>query len=223
MEENIQTLKDQLRGRGVVSILVVDRAEDALRVGEALLSAGMAAMEVTFRTTAAAEAIALLARSLPEALVGAGTILSVENLCAARDAGAQFVVSPGLNPQVVEKAIEIGMPIYPGVMTPGDVERGLSLGLDVLKFFPAEQAGGVGMLKALSGPYAHTGVQFIPTGGVNEMNLADYLKLPIVLACGGTWIAKSDLVKQGDWTGIERIARATAVAIAECRKPAVSS
>jgi 2-dehydro-3-deoxyphosphogluconate aldolase/(4S)-4-hydroxy-2-oxoglutarate aldolase len=211
------TLREKLGKMGVVSILVVDTAEDALHAGEALLAAGMAAMEVTFRTAAAAEAIDLLVHKLPEAVVGAGTILTIENLVAARDAGAQFVVTPGLNPTVVAKAIEIGMPVYPGVMTPGDVERGLSFGLDTLKFFPAEQAGGVGMLKALSSPYSHTGVQFIPTGGVNEKNVGDYLSLPIVLACGGTWIAKGDLIKQKDWAGIERIARETAKAIAEKR------
>ncbi len=210
-------IQKRLGEMGVVSILVVDKAEDALRVGEALLSAGMAGMEVTFRTQAAAEAIGLLAKKLPEATVGAGTVLNTENLIAARDAGAQFVVTPGLNPTVVEKAIEINLPIFPGVMTPGEVEKGLSFGLKALKFFPAEQAGGAGMMKALAGPYAHTGVKFIPTGGVNEQNLAAYLSLPIVLACGGTWIAKSDLVKKQDWATIQRIATETAAKIKEIR------
>lgn len=210
-------ISNRLGQMGVISILVVDQAEDALRVGEALLEAGMAGMEVTFRTQAAAKAIGLLVNKLPEATVGAGTVLTIDNLLAAQDAGAQFVVTPGLNPTVVEKAQEIGMPIYPGVMTPSDVDRGLGLGLDVLKFFPAEQAGGIGMLKALAGPFAHTGVRFIPTGGVNEQNLASYLSLPIVLAVGGTWIAKSDLVKNREWETVRKIATATATLVKEAR------
>lgn len=212
-----EILQDQLARRAVVSILVVSRPEDALRVGEALLDAGLAAMEVTFRTEAAAEAIQLLVRRLPEALVGAGTVLDIRSLAAARDSGAQFVVTPGLNPAVVSKAVDIGMPIFPGVMTPGEIERGMMFGLDTLKFFPAEQAGGVSMLKALSGPYAHTGVKFIPTGGVSEKNLAEYLRLPIVLACGGTWIARKELIENRDWEGIKSIARETATLIREIR------
>jgi 2-dehydro-3-deoxyphosphogluconate aldolase/(4S)-4-hydroxy-2-oxoglutarate aldolase len=207
-------LHQKIGRMGVVSILVVEREEDALKVGEALLSAGMACMEVTFRTAAAAQAIKLLAQRLPEVVVGAGTVLKVDNLLAARDAGAQFVVTPGLNPLIVKKALEIGMPIFPGVMTPSDVERGLSYGLEALKFFPAEQAGGVGMLKALAGPYAHTGVKFIPTGGVNENNLESYLSLPIVLAVGGTWIAKNDLIKKQDWEAIRTLGVETARIVA---------
>jgi 2-dehydro-3-deoxyphosphogluconate aldolase/(4S)-4-hydroxy-2-oxoglutarate aldolase len=213
-----QEIRDRLGEMGVVSILVIENVEDALRVGEALSNAALSAMEITFRTEAAAEGIDKLVREFPEALVGAGTVLTVENLAAARDAGAQFVVTPGLNPTVVEKALEIGMPIYPGVMTPSDIEKGLSLGLEVLKYFPAGNAGGVPMLKALSGPYRHTGVQFIPTGGINGGNVIEYLSLPVVLACGGTWIAKSDLIKAKDWAGIERVARETVEAIRESRQ-----
>ena len=210
-------LNDRLGQMGVVSILVVDQADDALRVGEALLEAGMAAMEVPFRTPAAAEAIRLLASHLPGATVGAGTVLTTDNLLAARDAGAQFVVTPALNPLVVEKSQQIGMQIFPGVMTPGDVDRGLCLGLNALKFFPADQAGGIGMLKALAGPYGHTGVKFIPTGGINEKNLASYLSLPIVLAVGGTWIAKADLIKNREWNTIRAIASTTAALVKEAR------
>ncbi len=203
------TLKERIGDLGVVSILVIDDVDEALRVGEALMKGGLPSMEITFRTEAAFEGIRALVKNFPEALVGAGTILTDDNLLLAQDAGAQFVVTPGLSPLVVERAIEIGMPMYPGVMTPGDVERGLGYGLDILKFFPAGEAGGVGMMKALSGPYAHTGVQFIPTGGVNSNNLSDYLSLPIVLACGGTWIASKDRIKNGDWDGIEATAKET--------------
>ncbi|MCA9431419.1 MAG: bifunctional 4-hydroxy-2-oxoglutarate aldolase/2-dehydro-3-deoxy-phosphogluconate aldolase, partial [Candidatus Omnitrophica bacterium] len=202
-------VKKRLGDLGVVSILVIDNVDEALHVGEALMKGGLPSMEITFRTEAAANGIRKLVNSFPDALVGAGTILTSDNLLRAQDSGAQFVVTPGLNPLVVEKAIEIGMPICPGVMTPSDVERGLSYGLDVLKFFPAGQAGGAPMMKALAGPYAHTGVQFIPTGGVNSDNLGDYLSLPTVIACGGTWIASKDRVKNGDWDGIEETAKQT--------------
>ena len=202
-------IKNRLGELGVVSILVIDRVDDALHVGEALMKGGLPSMEITFRTDSAAEGIKKLVRTFPDALVGAGTVLSTDTLLAAQDAGAQFVVTPGLSPIVVERAIEIGMPICPGVMTPSDVERGLNYGLDVLKFFPAGEAGGPAMMKALSGPYAHTGVRFIPTGGVSSKNLAEYLSLPIVLACGGTWIASKDRIKNQDWEGIEATAKET--------------
>jgi Entner-Doudoroff aldolase len=158
-------------------------------------------------------------REFPEALVGAGTVLTVDNLVAARDAGAQFVVTPGLNPTIVEKAVDIRLPIFPGIMTPSDVERGLAFGLDTLKFFPAETAGGVGMLKALAGPYSHTGVRFIPTGGIHSANLMDYLAVPIALACGGTWIAPKNLVEARDWKSIEENARKAVEAISRIRNP----
>lgn len=210
-------VREKLEETAVVSILVIQEAEEALKVAEALIAGGLPAMEITFRTEAARDGIDRLVREFPEALVGAGTILNVENLVAARDAGAQFVVTPGLNPTVVEKAIDIRLPIFPGVMTPSDVERGLAYGLDTLKFFPAETAGGVGMLKALAGPYSHTGVRFIPTGGVHGENLSEYLSLPITLACGGTWIAPKNLVAAGDWKAIEENARAAVEAIARIR------
>jgi len=211
------TIKQRLGNLGVVSILVIDDVEDALHVGEALMKGGLPSMEITFRTEAAAEGIRKLVKSFPEALVGAGTVLTTDNLLRAQDAGAQFVVTPGLSPLVVERAIEIGMPIFPGIMTPSDVERGLNYGLDVLKFFPAGEAGGAAMMKALSGPYAHTGVKFIPTGGVSSKNLGDYLSLPIVIACGGTWIASKDRIKNKDWEGIEATAKETVGIFKEVR------
>lgn len=211
-------IRQKLEETGVVSILVLKDPEDALRVAEALLAGGLSAMEITFRTEAAREGIDRLAREFPDALVGAGTVLTVDNLVAARDAGAQFVVTPGLNSTIVEKAIDIRLPIFPGVMTPSDVERGLEFGLDTLKFFPAETVGGVGMLKALAGPYSHTGVRFIPTGGIHEGNLLDYLSIPITLACGGTWIAPKNLVDSRDWTTIRENARKAVEAISHFRE-----
>lgn len=212
-------IRETLQETGVVSILVIQEAEDALRVGEALIAGGLPAMEITFRTEAARDGIDRLVREFPEALVGAGTVLTVDNLVAARDAGAQFVVTPGLNPTIVEKAVDIRLPIFPGIMTPSDVERGLAFGLDTLKFFPAETAGGVGMLKALAGPYSHTGVRFIPTGGIHSANLMDYLAVPITLACGGTWIAPKNLVEARDWKSIEENARKAVEAISRIRNP----
>jgi 2-dehydro-3-deoxyphosphogluconate aldolase/(4S)-4-hydroxy-2-oxoglutarate aldolase len=212
-------IRETLQETGVVSILVIQEAEDALRVGEALIAGGLPAMEITFRTEAARDGIDRLVREFPEALVGAGTVLTVDNLVAARDAGAQFVVTPGLNPTIVEKAVDIRLPIFPGIMTPSDVERGLAFGLDTLKFFPAETAGGVGMLKALAGPYSHTGVRFIPTGGIHSANLMDYLAVPIALACGGTWIAPKNLVEARDWKSIEENARKAVEAISRIRNP----
>ena len=212
-------IRETLQETGVVSILVIQEAEDALRVGEALIAGGLPAMEITFRTEAARDGIDRLVREFPEALVGAGTVLTVDNLVAARDAGAQFVVTPGLNPTIVEKAVDIRLPIFPGIMTPSDVERGLAFGLDTLKFFPAETAGGVGMLKALAGPYSHTGVRFIPTGGIHSANLMDYLAVPIALACGGTWIAPKNLVEAREWKSIEENARKAVEAISRIRNP----
>jgi 2-dehydro-3-deoxyphosphogluconate aldolase/(4S)-4-hydroxy-2-oxoglutarate aldolase len=210
-------IRERLATMGVVSILVIDEVEQAVRVGEALVKAGLSAMEITFRTEAAAEGIDRLVREFPDALVGAGTVLNVETLVAARDAGAQFVVTPGFNPTVVGKAQEVGMPIYPGIMTPTDVEKGLSRGLDTLKFFPASVAGGIKMLEALAGPYRHTGVKFVPTGGINADNLLDYLALPVTLACGGTWIASKQRISAGDWKGIEETARKTLEQVASLR------
>ena len=158
--------------------------------------------EITFRTAAAAEVIALLGKERPELLLGAGTVLTIENLQAAVDCGAKFGVAPGLNPEIVAAAGDLDLPFMPGVTTASDVECGLSMGCKLLKFFPAEAAGGVKMIKALSGPYAHTGVRFMPTGGVTIDNLESYLSLKTVAAVGGTWVAKRDDLVQGNWSAI---------------------
>jgi 2-dehydro-3-deoxyphosphogluconate aldolase/(4S)-4-hydroxy-2-oxoglutarate aldolase len=210
-------LEERIGRIGVVSLMMVKESDEALYVAEALMRAEMSALEITFRTAGAAAAISALVRRVPDAVVGAGTVLTIDNLIAARDAGAQFVVTPGLNPKIVEKAMEIGMPIYPGVLTPSEVEQGMSYGMQLLKFFPAEVGGGVPMLKAMSGPYQHTGIQFIPTGGVTSANLADYLSLPVVLACGGTWMASAERVAARDWLSIEKAARETARIVATVR------
>jgi len=158
--------------------------------------------EITFRTAAAAEVMRQLSAERPDLILGAGTVLTVENLARAKECGARFAVAPGLNPGVVECARELGMPMMPGVMTPSEVEQGLALGCRALKFFPAQVAGGTAMLKALSAPYKHTGVRFIPTGGVTAENLPEYLKIDTVLAVGGTWIATKDDIAARRWEAI---------------------
>jgi 2-dehydro-3-deoxyphosphogluconate aldolase/(4S)-4-hydroxy-2-oxoglutarate aldolase len=190
----------------VVPVAVIDHAEDGVAVAEALMGAGLNVLEITFRTAAAEQTIREVRRAFPTMLVGAGTILDVDQLQRAINAGAQFGVAPGLNEAVVSKALASKLPFIPGVMTPSDVERGLALGCKLQKFFPAESAGGVKMLRALAGPYAHTGVKFIPLGGVNAANAREYLALPIVAAIGGSWMVERKLVAEKNWSTIRRLA-----------------
>lgn len=192
---------------GVVPVLAIERPETALGLADALAGGGLPVAEVTFRTAAAAEAMRTLRRERPGLLLGAGTVLTVENVEAARAAGARFLVAPGLNPVVVRKAREVGLPMIPGIQTASELEQALELGCRVLKVFPAELAGGVGLIKALSGPYGHTGVRFLPTGGVNPTNLASYLEVESVLAVGGTWIAKKDAIREEKWDTITATCR----------------
>jgi 2-dehydro-3-deoxyphosphogluconate aldolase/(4S)-4-hydroxy-2-oxoglutarate aldolase len=187
---------------GVVPVIAIDHVESALPLADALLEGGLPIIEITFRTKAAAEVIAQIRRGRPDMLVGAGTVLNQTNLEAAVEAGAQFAVAPGLNPQVVQRAGSLGLPFMPGVCTPSDIEAAVALGCTVLKFFPAEAAGGVTMIKAMAGPYGHLGVEFVPTGGVTMDNLVDYLSLDAVAAVGGTWIAKKDPIAAGRWDEI---------------------
>ena len=192
----------------LVPVIAIERAEWALPLADALLESGLPLAEITFRTAAAAEVIALLAAERPELLLGAGTVLSAADAHRARDCGAAFAVAPGTNPAVITAAREAGLPFFPGVLTPSDIEQALALGCHDLKFFPAEAAGGVAMLKALTPPYAHLGVRFIPTGGVSPDNLAAYLALPQVLAVGGTWLATKEDLAAGAWEAIAEKCRA---------------
>ena len=176
-------------------------------LAEALLAGGLDIMEITFRTAAAEASIRRIAARFPEVLVGAGTLLEKEQVERAKGAGATFGLAPGLNPATVVAAREAALPFSPGVMTPGEVENALALGCKLLKFFPAETAGGVGMLKALAGPYAHTGVKFIPTGGINFANLKGYLSLPVVAAIGGSWMVEKSLINEGKWAEITRLTK----------------
>ncbi len=197
----------------VVPVAVIKRLDDAAPLAEALLEGGLPIIEVTLRTDCALDAIRKLRSAYPELIVGAGTVIDTDNLEAACDAGAGFAVSPGTNATVIERALERGLPILPGVITPTEVMRALDLGCDLLKFFPAESAGGAAMVKALAGPFAHTGVRFVPTGGINAKLAPDYLALPSVAAIGGSWFVDAKLVAAGDFKAIARLTR-EAVALA---------
>lgn len=197
----------------LLPVVVLDRAEDAVPLAKALLKGGLAAAEVTFRTSAAAEAISRIRREVPDMLVGAGTVLTTEQLADAGGAGAQFIVTPGFNPAIVAAAQAAGLPIVPGVNNPSGVEQAMAHGLDVVKFFPAEPSGGVPFIKALTGPYP--AMRFVPTGGIGPANLASYLAVPAVLACGGSWMVDARLIQDGNF---EEISRLTAEAVALTRK-----
>ncbi|WP_314155400.1 bifunctional 4-hydroxy-2-oxoglutarate aldolase/2-dehydro-3-deoxy-phosphogluconate aldolase [Stomatobaculum longum] len=178
---------------GIVPVVALEDAADALPLGAALKKGGVSAIEVTFRTAAAADAIRLLTREMPELLVGAGTVLTKAQADAAIEAGAKFIVSPGFQPELVSYVLSKGVPMCPGTATPGEMEQAMALGLSAVKFFPAEQNGGAPMLKALSAPYRD--LLFMPTGGVKLENLRTYLALDQVFACGGTWLATKDDIK----------------------------
>jgi len=208
---------DALGRYAVIPVIAIESPEAAIPLADALLEGGLPVIEITFRTAAAAEVIAQLCEKRPELLIGAGTVLTPANLQAARSCGARFGVAPGLNVEVVQAAGALGMPFIPGVCTPTEIERGLALGCGVLKFFPAETMGGVEMLKALIGPYEHTGVRFVPTGGVNMQNLTSYLALPAVLAVGGTWIARKEDISARRWREISDRCRQATQAVANAR------
>jgi 2-dehydro-3-deoxyphosphogluconate aldolase / (4S)-4-hydroxy-2-oxoglutarate aldolase len=183
----------------LVCVAVIDRPDDAVPLTEALLAGGLDCIEVTFRTAGAADAIARIRKALPNAVVGAGTLLTPDQVKQAVAAGAQFGVSPGLSGAVSKAARENQLPLFPGVITPTEVMHALELGWQHLKFFPAETFGGVGALKALSGPFGHTGVKFIPTGGITAATLPDYLAIPQVAAVGGSWMADRKLIAEKAW------------------------
>jgi len=190
---------------GIVPVVKIDNAADAVPLGKALMEGGSPLAEITFRTDAAEEAIGNIAKALPEMLVGAGTVLTVEQAQRAVNAGAKFMASPGFNPAVVEFCVKKGIPITPGCSNPSDIEMALGFGLEVVKFFPAESFGGLSTLKAMSGPYGM--IKFIPTGGIDAKNINDYISFNKVLACGGSWMVKDDLIKSGNFSEITRLTR----------------
>jgi len=193
---------DSLLQPRLVCVAVIDQPDDAVPLTEALLAGGLNCIEVTFRTAGAAEAIARIRKNLPNAIVGAGTLLTADQVKQAVAAGAQFGVSPGLSEAVSQAAQENKLPLFPGVVTPTEIIRALELGWKHLKFFPAETFGGVNALKALAGPFGHTGVKFIPTGGITAATLPNYLAIPQVAAVGGSWMAEKKLIAEKNWRQI---------------------
>jgi 2-dehydro-3-deoxyphosphogluconate aldolase/(4S)-4-hydroxy-2-oxoglutarate aldolase len=205
------SIVDRARAIGIVPVVAIPKLEDALPLAEALLEGGLACAEITFRTSAAADAIARIRRRFPEILLGAGTVLTTEQAETALNAGAEFIVSPGTNPVVVDYCLSKDVTIFPGVCTPTEIELALSKGVDVLKFFPAEPMGGVKFLQAICAPYRN--VRFIPTGGIDARNIGQYLALPQVVACGGSWMVKPELFEAGDFAKVKQLA-GEAVALA---------
>ena len=196
---------EQLYLIGLIPVIKIENADDAVPLAKALIDGGLPAAEITFRTSCAAEAIKNITEAYPEMLVGAGTVLTTEQVDAAIAAGSKFLVSPGLNPKVTAYCLSKGVPMLPGCSNPSDVEAALELGLDTVKFFPAEAAGGLKMLKAMAAPYGQ--LKFMPTGGINADNLLDYLKFNKIVACGGSFMVKDELVKEKRWDEITELTR----------------
>ncbi|MBU2937158.1 MULTISPECIES: bifunctional 4-hydroxy-2-oxoglutarate aldolase/2-dehydro-3-deoxy-phosphogluconate aldolase [Pacificibacter] len=208
---------DTLSTYGVVPVIAIDDAKDALPLADALVAGGLPVAEITFRTPAAAAAIMAMARHRPDVQVGAGTVLIEEHVDAALEAGARFGLAPGVDGQVVQYATSRGLPFAPGIMTPSDLQIALRAGCKMVKFFPAMPAGGPNMLKNIAAPYSHTGMGYNPTGGVTLDNLADWLALPDVRAVGGTWIATRADIAAGNWDRIRDNAAQAVARVAEIR------
>lgn len=200
---------------GIIPVVVLNDARDAEPLAKALIDGGLPCAEVTFRTDAAEGSIAIMTKKYPELFVGAGTVLTTEQADRAIDAGARFIVSPGLNPEVVRHCIDRGITVCPGVCTPTEVEVALGLGLDTVKFFPAEASGGLGFIKAISAPY--TTLKFMPTGGISAGNVRDYLAYDRILACGGSWMVKGDLIRSGNFDKITQLVKEAAAIVKEVR------
>lgn len=206
---------EKIQKIGIVPVVVLNDAKDAAPLAKALCDGGLPCAEVTFRTDAAEESIRIMAEQFPNMLVGAGTVLTTDQVDRAVAAGAKFIVSPGLNPKIVRYCVEKNIPITPGTTNPSDIEQAIECGLEVVKFFPAEPAGGINMIKAMAAPY--TNMKFMPTGGINASNLKSYLDFPKIIACGGSWMVKGDLVKEGKFDEIKALVEEAVSLVAEIR------
>jgi 2-dehydro-3-deoxyphosphogluconate aldolase/(4S)-4-hydroxy-2-oxoglutarate aldolase len=196
----MKTIEEKFQEYAVVPVVVLEDAKDALPLAKALIEGGLPCAEVTFRTEAAEESIRAISEKYPEMLVGAGTVLTIEQVDRATKAGAKFIVSPGFDPEIVDYCLEKGMPVFPGCITPSEVAQAAKRGMKTIKFFPAEQAGGIARIKAMAAPY--TMMKFMPTGGISVDNLKDYLSFDKILCCGGSWMVKSNLIKNGEFDKI---------------------
>jgi 2-dehydro-3-deoxyphosphogluconate aldolase/(4S)-4-hydroxy-2-oxoglutarate aldolase len=201
----MKTIAEQFYEYGVVPVVVLEEAKDALPLAKALVEGGLPCAEVTFRTEAAEKSIRLMSEKYPEMLVGAGTVLTTKQVDRAAAAGAKFIVSPGFDPEIVDYCLEKKIPVFPGCITPSEVAQAVKRGLQVVKFFPAEQAGGVAMIKAMAAPY--TMVKFMPTGGISAKNLKDYLSFGKILCCGGSWMVKGDMIRNGEFDKIRELTK----------------
>ena len=200
---------------GVVPVVVLENAKDAVPLATALVEGGLPCAEVTFRTEAAEESIRLMLEQFPEMLVGAGTVLTVEQVDTAVRAGAKFIVSPGFDAEIVDYCIKNEIPVFPGCITPSEVAQTVKRGLKVVKFFPAEPAGGISMIKAMAAPYVD--LKFMPTGGINAKNLEEYLSFDKIICCGGSWMVKGDLVKAGEFDKIRELTAEACKLVASIR------
>ncbi len=205
MTNNYYDIAKEIERIAIIPVIALNNAKDAEPLAEALSNAGLPAAEVTFRTDAAVESISIITKKYPNILTGAGTVLTIDQVNKAMDAGAKFIVSPGLNPTVVDYCVDKNIPIFPGVNNPMGIEFALERGLDVLKFFPAEASGGIKMVEAMSAPYGK--VKFMATGGIGLGNLTSYLNSKSIVACGGSWMVKSDLINDGKFSEIEKLCR----------------
>ena len=199
----MSTAAERFAELGVVPVVVLENAKDAAPLAKALVEGGLPCAEVTFRTAAAEESIRIMASEYPDMFVGAGTVLTIDQVDRAVAAGAKFIVSPGFDPEIVDYCLSKDIPVFPGVITPSEVAQAVKRGLKVVKFFPAEQFGGVATIKAMAAPYV--GLKFMPTGGVNAKNLENYLSCDKIVACGGSWMVKGDLVKAGKFDEIKSL------------------
>ena len=201
----MMTIEERFEDFGVVPVVVLDDVKDALPLAKALTEGGLPCAEVTFRTEAAEESIKVMAEAYPDMVVGAGTVLTIEQVDAAVKAGAKFIVSPGFDPEIVDYCLEKEIPIFPGCVTPSEVAQAVKRGLKVVKFFPAEPEGGVAMIKAMAAPYNQ--LRFMPTGGIGTQNLKDYLEFNKIICCGGSWMVKADLIKNGEFDKICKLTK----------------
>lgn len=201
----MSNIEEAIHNMGIVPVVVLQDAKDAAPLAEALCDGGLPCAEVTFRTDAAEKSIAIMTAKYPEMLVGAGTVLTIDQVDRAVNAGAKFIVSPGFDPEIVDYCLDKNIPVFPGCITPSEVAQAVKRGLKVVKFFPAESFGGMATIKAIAAPY--TGLKFMPTGGINAKNLGNYLNCDEIIACGGSWMVKSDLIKDGKFDEIKRLTR----------------
>lgn len=212
----MKTLEEQFYEYAVVPVVVLDDADDAAPLAEALIKGGLPCAEVTFRTEAAEESIRIMNKKYPDMLVGAGTVLTTEQVDRAVAAGAKFIVSPGFDPEIVDYCLEKKIPVFPGCISPSEVVQAVKRGLKVVKFFPAEQAGGLAMLKAMAAPY--TMLKFMPTGGINTKNLKEYLGFSKILCCGGSWMVKGDMIKNKEFDKITEMTKEAVELAAAARR-----